>query len=485
VASTARRVAGARRPRATLRAVPAPASVLASLDRGRDAARDALVELAKIPSVSAAGFDPAQVLRSAEAVAALLEGHGLERVEVLRLGDAHPYVVAEWLHAGPEAPTALVYAHHDVQPPGREAFWTTPPFEPVVREDGRLYGRGVVDDKAGIVLHVAALRAWLESEGALPLNVKLVIEGEEEIGSAHLAEFLRAYRQRLDCDVLVLSDTANLATGVPSLTTSLRGIVQVDVTVRALDHPLHSGMWGGPVPDAATALARLLGRLIDDRGAPAVPGLDDDVPALEPAERAALEALPFDAAAFRRDAGMPETAPFAGEPGASVYERIWHRPSIALTALEGMPMEGAANQLMAEARARIGVRVAPGQDPQRVARLVCDFVRRDPPAGVGVETTVAAAVAGWKTRSEGPAFEAARRALSEGYGCEATEIGCGGTIPFVGPFARVLGGVPALLLGLEDPPCNAHGENESLDLDDFHKAACASAHLWARLADLR
>ena len=461
----------------------APAAVLEHLDRGRGEARAELEALARIPSVSAAGFDPAEVRRSADAVADLLERSGLERVEVLRLGDAHPYVVAEWLHAGPDTPTALVYAHHDVQPPGREAHWKSPPFEPTLR-DGRLYGRGVVDDKAGIVLHVAALRAWLGALGRLPLNLKLVVEGEEETGSAHLADFLRAHRERLDCDVLVLSDTANLATGVPSLTTSLRGIVQVDVTVRALDHPLHSGMWGGPVPDSATALARLLGRLVDDRGAPALPGLDDDVPALSPAERAALEALPFDAEEFRRDAGLAAGAPFAGDPGRPVYERLWHRPALALTALEGMPMAGAANQLMAEARARIGVRLAPGQDPQRVADLVCDFVRRDPPAGVRVETSVPAAVAGWSTRAEGPAFEAAERALGAGYGCEATRIGCGGSIPFVGPFVEVLQGVPALLLGLEDPPCNAHGENESLDLDDFHKAARASAHLWAELAAL-
>ena len=461
----------------------APPTVLEHLEAERDATLLELESLVRIPGVSAPGFDPAEVVRSAEAVAELLGRSGLEGVEVLRLGDAHPYVVAHWLHAGPGAPTVLIYAHHDVQPPGREAHWQSPPFEPTLRGDGRLYGRGVVDDKAGIVLHLAALRAWLDAAGGLPLNVKLVIEGEEEIGSGHLAEFLREHRQRLDCDVLVLSDTANLATGVPSLTTSLRGIVQVDVTVRALDHPLHSGMWGGPVPDAATALARLLGRLVDDRGAPAVPGLDDDVPALEPREREALAALPFDPEAFRRDAGMRAASPFAGDPAHGVYERIWHRPALALTALEGMPMAGAANQLMAEARARIGVRVAPGQDAGRVARLVEDFVRSDPPAGVQVETSVAAAVPGWKTRSVGPAFDAARFALAQGYGREATEIGCGGTIPFVGPFVEVLGGVPALLLGLEDPPCNAHGENESLDLEDFWRAARASAHLLGALAD--
>ena len=218
-------------------------------------------------------------------MARLLERSGLDGVELLRIPGAHPYVVAEKRAARADAPSVLVYAHHDVQPPGRPEHWLTPAFEPTLRADGRLYGRGVVDDKAGLLLHLAALRAWLAAEGAPPLHVKLIVEGEEEIGSGHLAEFLRLHRERLAADVIVLSDTANLATGVPALTTSLRGLVAVDVTVRALDHPIHSGFWGGPVPDAATALARLLARLVDDAGVIQVPGLLDDVPALS-AERA-------------------------------------------------------------------------------------------------------------------------------------------------------------------------------------------------------
>ncbi|TMA28430.1 MAG: M20 family dipeptidase, partial [Deltaproteobacteria bacterium] len=320
----------------------APANVIESLDRGIDAALEDLAALARIPSVSARGFDPAHVARSAQETAELLAKSGLERVEILTLPGAHPYAVGEWLHAGPDAPTVLVYAHHDVQPPGRESHWQSPPFEPTRRGDGRLYGRGVVDDKAGVLLHLAAQRAWLAAAGALPVNVKWIVEGEEETGSEHLAEFLRAHRTRLDCDVLVLSDTANLDTGIPSLTTSLRGIVQVDVTVRALDHPIHSGMWGGPVPDAATAMTSLLARLIDERGAIAVPGVYDDVPELSAEERAALAALPFDADTFRRDAGMSAGAAFIGESDRTVYERLWHRPSLALTALEGMPIATAA-----------------------------------------------------------------------------------------------------------------------------------------------
>jgi acetylornithine deacetylase/succinyl-diaminopimelate desuccinylase-like protein len=456
--------------------------VIESIERRADATLAELVALARIPGVSAPGFDPAELVRSADAVAGLLEGAGLERVEVLRLPGAHPYVVAEHCRAGPEAPTALVYAHHDVQPPGRLEHWLTPAFEPTLRADGRLYGRGVVDDKAGILLHAAAVRGWLEAEGRLPINVKLVVEGEEEIGSNHLAEFLRVHRDRLAADVLVLSDTANLATGLPSFTTSLRGIVNVDVTLRALDHPIHSGMWGGPVADAASALAALLARLFDAHGAPALAGLVDDVPALGAADRARLAALPFDEARFRADAGLLPGLALAGEPGFSVYERLWRRPALALLALEAMPLAQAANQLIAEARARVGVRLAPGQDAQRVARLLVDFLTSDPPLGARVEATPVAVVPGWSTRAEGPAFAAMRRALAQGFGREPVEIGCGGTIPFVGPFADVMGGIPVLMLGLEDPPCNAHGENESLDLSDFRAAARSSAHLLAELA---
>jgi acetylornithine deacetylase/succinyl-diaminopimelate desuccinylase-like protein len=462
----------------------APDDVLRAVEAGFERSVAELCELARIPGVSAEGFDPAQVERSARRVAELCREAGLERVEVLRVPGAHPAVVAEWTRAGAGAPSVLFYAHHDVQPPGRIERWRTPPFEPTRGAGGRLYGRGVVDDKAGVVLQLAALRAWLEARGELPLNVKLLVEGEEEIGSAHLAAFLRAHRERLHADVLVLSDTANLATGVPSLTTSLRGLVSVDVTVRALDHPLHSGMWGGPLPDAATALARLLARLVDERGAVAIPGLCDDVPELEAAERARLAALPFDEGSFRTEAGFAG-ASLAGEADRSVYERLWTRPAVSVVALEGTSLAGAPNQLMAEASARVSVRLAPGQDAERARRRVVEFLQNDSPFGVQVSTRPDVAVPGWRTEARGPAFEAARRALAAGYGRAAELIGCGGTIPFVGPFLEVLGGAPALLLGLEDPPCNAHGENESLDLADFRRATLSVAHLVAELADAK
>ena len=461
---------------------PDRSAALAAIESRFDTTLAELCALARIPGVSAAGFDPRELERSAEGVASLMRAARLERVEVLRIPGAHPYAVGEWLHAGAQAPTVLIYAHHDVQPPGRPEKWATPAFEPTLRADGRLYGRGVVDDKAGLMVHLAALRACFDAHGTPPVNVKLLVEGEEEIGSPHLEAFLRAHRERLVADVIVLSDTANLDAGLPSVTTSLRGLVVVDVRVRALDHPLHSGMWGGPVADSASALVRLLARLVDDRGVIQIPGIYDDVRPLAADERARLARLPFDERAFREQAGLVTSGELAGEPEFSPYERLWLRPSLAFTALEGVPLAGAANRLMEEAQARVGLRLAPSQDAQRAARLLTDALRRDPPNGVEVEVTLESAAGGWETAPSGSAFDAARRALSAGFGCEPAFIGCGGSIPFVGPFAEVLGGVPALLLGLEDPICNAHGENESLNVGDFRKAVRSALHLYFELS---
>lgn len=461
--------------------MPAPAATIEWLDARLDERIEELVRLARIPSVSAPGHPAPEMHRSAAAVATLLGSSGFEAVEILELEGAHPYVVGEWSGAGPNAPTCLLYAHHDVQPPGRAGHWRTPPFEPTRAADGRLYGRGVVDDKAGIIVFAGALRAWLASGERPPVNLKILVEGEEEIGSGHLAEFLRAHRERLEADVLVLSDTANLATGLPSITTSLRGLVNVDVHVRALERPLHSGLWGGPLPDAASALARVLGRLFDTEGEVALPGFESGVARLSEKARANLESLPLDLPAFRSDGGLVESARLLADEGAAIYERLWHRPSLAIVALEGVPLAQAGNQLLSEAAARVGLRLAPGQDAEAMRRRLVDFLAADPPWGVELRIESETAVPGWSVEPEGPAFEAAERALRAGYGREPVYIGCGGSIPFVGPFAEVLGGVPALLLGLEDPICNAHGENESLDLGDFARALRSAAHLFAEL----
>jgi acetylornithine deacetylase/succinyl-diaminopimelate desuccinylase-like protein len=443
-----------------------------------------LKDLARIPSVSAKGFDPADVMRSARAVAVQATKVGLENVQVLELPgvkDAHPAVYADWLHA-PGKPTLLLYAHHDVQPPGRQEFWKSPPWEPTLR-DGRLYGRGVVDDKAGIVVHLAAIDAWLSTHKALPLNVKLFIEGEEEVGSNNLDAFLKTYRKQLQADVIVLTDTANLDAGIPSITYMLRGLTSVDIEMTAARTPLHSGMWGGPVPDPAQALTQILGRLISEDGKVNIPGLYEMVRELSPKEQERFKKLPFSEAAFREQVGLVPGNPLWGENQRSVYERLWARPSFAINALEASNMAGASNQIVDVAKARVGLRLPPGVDADKAQKLMMEQLKRLCPAGVKMTLHPEQAANGWRTDPEGPAFHAAARALEQGFGKPTAFIGCGGTIPFVQPFAEALGGVPALLLGLEDPLCLAHAENESLLVEDFRKAIRAAVHLYAEVAD--
>ncbi|HZL85130.1 MAG TPA: M20/M25/M40 family metallo-hydrolase [Candidatus Krumholzibacteria bacterium] len=457
-------------------------SVQAALDRyeqARDQHLDDLQELVRIPSVSFPGFPPAEVERSAEAVAALLRRRGLENVEVLRLGDAHPYVYGDWLHAAGK-PTLLLYAHHDVQPPGREEVWKSAPFVPTLR-DGRLFARGAADDKAGIVVHTASIAAWLEATGGLPLNVKVIVEGEEEIGSSHLEEFLRAYRDKLAAQVIVLTDATNWDTGVPALTTLLRGLVGFDIELRALERPLHSGMWGGPVPDPALGLARLLATLVDADGRLAVPGIDTGVRALSAADHAEFASLPTSVEEFRRQAGLLPGTQLLGS-WQSPWEAIWRQPALTVNAIQASNRASAANIICDAAWARVTVRIVPDQDPDTVRRQMLAHLERHVPWGLELHVESEGGASWWCTDPQGPVFDKARRALAKGYGREPLFIGCGGTIPFAAPFTRALGDVPALLTGVEDPYTNAHAENESLHVGDFHKAVLSQIHLFEMLA---
>ena len=439
-------------------------------------ARARLADLVRIPSVSAEGFPPEEVRRSAEATAAVLREAGLENVRLLEMPGQHPYVYADWLRV-PGAPTLLVYGHHDVQPPGRPERWVTPAFEPAERE-GRLYGRGAVDDKGTFMTHVAALRAWLETSGRLPLNVKLLVEGEEEIGSPGLEAFLDRHAPLLAADVAVLADTGNFDVGHPALTYQLRGICQVDVEVRCLERPVHSGFWGGPVPDAVRILARLVADLERPDGSLNVPGLYRRVARTGGRQLRRIRSLPFDEAKFRAAAAMKPGTRFVGEKAYSVWERLWTRPALTVIALEAQPVHTSSNQIIDSARAILSLRTVPDMDGPEAGALLVKKLTARPPAGAKVTARVAGTSRWWTTDPEGPAFEAARRALRNGYGREAAMIGAGGSIGFVQPFSEALGGVPCLLMGVEDPASAIHSENESLHLGDFLNAIRAAIHLY-------
>jgi acetylornithine deacetylase/succinyl-diaminopimelate desuccinylase-like protein len=439
---------------------------------------DDLKELVRIPSVSFPGFDPKTVEQSAEAVGRLLKARGLENIEVLRLEGAHPYVYGDWLHA-PNAPTLLLYAHHDVQPAGREELWKSPPFEPTAR-DGRLYGRGAADDKAGVVVHSSAIASWLKSVGRLPVNVKVIIEGEEEIGSEHLGAFLAKYREKLSADVMVLTDTGNYDVGVPSITTSLRGIASADVTVRASDHPLHSGMWGGPLVDPVQALAKMLASVTDKNGDIAVKGIQSKARKLSRAEEKSLKALKYTERDFRAQSGLlPKTKVIGGK---DLLRSMWHKPSFSVNAIQASSRRDCANIVNEAAWCHVGIRLVHGMDPKDTLKKLKAHLLKNAPWGVTVEFSNETANPAWTTSPDSPVFQAAARALAAGFGRSTVFMGCGGSIPFVGPFSRELGGAPALLIGVEDPYTNPHSENESLHLGDFEKSIKSAVRLYEELA---
>jgi cysteinylglycine-S-conjugate dipeptidase len=438
-----------------------------------------LKTLVRIPSVSFDGFPPTEVARSARAVASLLKEEGLENVEILEIPGAHPYVYGDWLHA-PGKPTVLLYAHHDVQPPGREEVWKSPAFEPTER-NGRLYGRGTADDKAGILVHTASIRSYLQTNGNLPVNVKVVVEGEEETGSEHLEQFLTKYKQKLQGDVIVLTDCGNFDTGIPTITTSLRGIVAMEVEVKVMDHPLHSGSWGGPGPDPVLALSKMLAALMDDNGRITIPGIYDDVKPLSPAEEKSLKALNYTDDEFRRQAELLPGVKILGgnEPALKKMARL---PSLAVNAIQAGSRKGVANIINDSAWCKVGIRTAPNMDPKKTEEQLKNHLMKHAPWGVEVKITPEGHAPWWTTNPEGPAFKKAHDALTKAYGKECVYVGTGGSIPFVGPFAEVLGGAPALLVGVEDPYTNAHSENESLHLGDFKKAILGSVYLYEELS---
>ena len=459
------------------------ADAVTAVEARRDAARAELEALVRIPSISADPDRRDDVRASAEASADLLRRHGLESVRLAGVEGSQPYVIGEWMHAGDDAPTVLLYAHHDVQPPGIVDNWDSDPFEPEERA-GRLYGRGSADDKAGGVAHAHAVSAWLSTSGALPCNVRVLIEGEEEIGSPTLLTFLEAHRAELRSDVLVLADAGNWNVGVPGLTYSLRGLAAADIELRALDGPVHSGMAGGAVPDPVTGLARVLASLVDERGDLAIDGIWDDVRPPTEAERTPIAGLDDHPAGFARAMGVRPGVDLTGDRDTTLHERLWFRPALTVIGLDAHPIKGSSNQIVARASARLSLRLVPDQEPERVLAQLRAHVERHVPWGLELRFRALEGAPAWQTDPTGPAFDAARRALRAGFGVDAVLMGVGGSIPFVGPFADAFGGIPALLLGPSDPHSRIHGENESLHLGDWHSLMTSEVHLLAELAQL-
>jgi acetylornithine deacetylase/succinyl-diaminopimelate desuccinylase-like protein len=427
--------------------------------------RHELERLVRIPSVSAAGFDAQQVRRSARATATWLRRSGFSDVRLLDVRGSHPAVYGA--ARGPTgSPRVLLYAHHDVQPPGPADLWESPPFEPTER-NGRLFGRGTADDKAGIAVHAAALQAW---EGKPPLDVAVFIEGEEETGSTHLPDFLGTYKDLLQADAIVIADCSNWTIGQPTLTTSLRGIVDCVVEVRTLDHAVHSGKYGGPVPDALTALCRLIATLHDSAGNVAVRGLHTGSP----------HAVDIDESHLRQVVGLRPGVQFIGQ--GSLSHRIWARPAVAILGIDAPPVADAAHKLVPWARASISVRLAPGDDAQRAFRALDQHLRKAAPWGAEVTVTPDHQGEPYRIDASGAAFDAFRRSCADTWSCAPVEPGSGGSLPLVAALAEAYPDMALLLTGVDDPDSKAHSENESVHLGELQKCCVNEAILLGYLA---
>ncbi|HYD55085.1 MAG TPA: dipeptidase [Gemmatimonadaceae bacterium] len=433
-------------------------------------ALDQLFELLRIPSVSARSEHNVDTARAAEWMAESMRAAGL--TATVHATPGHPVVVGEWRNA-PGRPTVLIYGHYDVQPPEPLELWSSPPFEPTIR-DGRIYARGSVDDKGQIFLHVKALEAHLQVRGTLPVNVIVVAEGEEEVGSENLAPFIEQHKDMLACDYVVISDSAMFAPGLPSILSSLRGLAyfQIDVTGPATD--LHSGSYGGAVVNPAMALARILATMHDAEWRVAIPGFYDDVVEWTAEERAELRELPFTDEGFRKETGAPK---LGGAAGFTTLERVWARPTCEVNGLlSGYTGEGAKTVLPAKAMAKVSCRLVPNQTPDRIEALMKEHVRRVAPEGVTATVTHLHGGRPWRAKLDGPLYEAAKRSLSAAFGREPVITGEGGSIPVVGDFERILG-VPVLLMGFGLPGENAHAPDEWMSVDNFKIGMRAAAGL--------
>jgi acetylornithine deacetylase/succinyl-diaminopimelate desuccinylase-like protein len=446
------------------------------IDSKRDENLSELKEFLRIPSVSTKSEHKPDVERAAQWVAGKLRGAGLENIEIVPT-KMHPLVYGESLRA-PGKPTVLFYGHYDVQPAEPLELWTSPAFEPTVR-DGNLFGRGTADDKGQVHIHLKALEALLKTSGTLPLNVKVMIEGEEEVGSVNLWEFVQKNRERLKADALVVSDTSMLAKGVPSITYGLRGLnyYQIELTGPAQD--LHSGVFGGAVPNPLTILCETIAKLHDKNFRVTVPGFYDDVAALSKQERKALNSLPWKEKEFRKTVGAPG---LDGEKGFTIVERLWTRPTLEVNGIWGGYMgEGAKTVIPSKAYGKISTRLVPKQEPAKIAKLVEKHIRKLLPKSVTCKFEVLSTGKPWVAPYSNPIFQKAIHALESGFGKKAVFIREGGSIPFVTQMHDTFK-VPCVLMGFGLPDENAHAPDEHIALENYFGGIKAVALFYQQLA---
>jgi acetylornithine deacetylase/succinyl-diaminopimelate desuccinylase-like protein len=445
------------------------------IDGNRERFMAELFEFLRLQSVSAKSEHKADTRRTAEWVASKMKAAGLE----VSMHDTpgHPIVLGEWRKAGKHAPTVLIYGHYDVQPVEPLELWTSPPFEPEIR-DGRIYGRGSVDDKGQLYLHVKSIEAHLQANGSLPVNVVMIAEGEEEIGSENLMPFVTKMKDRLKCDAVVISDTTMVAAGMPTIGASLRGLAYFEIHVQGPAGDLHSGSYGGAVLNPATALSRIISTFHDENWHVAIDGFYDDVDAA-PEFRESMKRVPNQDAAFLSDSGSPE---LVGEKGYTTLERVWLRPTCEINGLlSGYTGEGSKTVLPSKAMAKVSFRLVPNQDPRRIYDLLKKHVAKVAPAGVTVRVEELHGGNPWRARIEGPLYEAAARALEQAWSAKVVYAGEGGSIPIVPEFEKVLG-APVLLMGFGLPGENAHAPNEWMSVECYEKGTHAAAALLTELA---
>jgi acetylornithine deacetylase/succinyl-diaminopimelate desuccinylase-like protein len=407
-----------------------------------------------------------------------LEQLGLEHCAVHELADTLPIVVADWLHAGPEAPTVLIYGHLDLQPVAGEV-WHTQPHK-ATRKGDRLYARGAADDMGGWVSHIASLEAWMAQTGGLPCNIKLVIEGEEEIGSPNLERYMDAFPNAFSADVMVLTDCENPSTEVPGLTVSLRGLLEVELTCEALSADGHSGLWGGMVPDVSIALCKLISRITDDDGRLKVGRVQ-----VPEDWRTDAWTNPINAEVIRKGAHLIDGVDPLPDRGTPPAEWMWRQPCVTVVATTLPTLSIKKNALRQKASATLSLRLAPGQTGEEMLAALREVLLVDPPGGVKVSLAQDGwASEGWLYEPRGPAFEAADRAYQAAWGQPMLRVGVGGSIPFVALFGRRFGDLPLILNGVMDPLTTAHGPNESMHLGVFEKTIRANIHLLDELAAL-